>query len=235
MKPGALKNRTVVKGAIICVVVLAGVLIAGVAGAFNNAPNDPRVLNPKGVPTSPLGTLAVFDRGQGAAEAKLLNDPTTKRIIGALTQAPSGVANELLAGSAITSQFRVALDGLGVAHRSIYFFRTDTGGTCAGLTGLSAGCYTQLPVGVHADSTLADPDYLGTGDPAIVWGITRNDVKSVDVILNGTARPAVTGNNAYFFEAPDATTPLSAFTEIRVTLQSGAEISEPIKQPPTTP
>lgn len=209
--------------------------VTGFAGAsgiarLRSAP-APALVTP---PLVPLERLAIFDRPQTGAERMAAAAGPLAEQVGALTADPGGVPADELPGRAEPGTFRLVLTGLGPGRRSIFVVRTTKGRECGELTDFAGGCLAALPANVPLDPIAGDPDGPG-GEGAIVWGVTRNDVRRVEVVVDGRRRDAVLGRNAYFFELGDASRPASAMSAVVATLADGRTEVVPVETAAAAP
>jgi hypothetical protein len=160
----------------------------------------------------PLPALGIFSRAQTAAErAAATSNPDVHAILDALPPTDP-------------STLRFALVGAGADKRTAFVVRGRDGRTCAGLTGFTSGCLYGLPSDMPADISYGGES--ATAGP-VVWGVTADDVRAVDVVVDGQAYPAVVGRNVYFFQAPAGKTSQDLQT-LKVHLVSGSVVTEPI-------
>jgi hypothetical protein len=160
----------------------------------------------------PLPALGIFSRPQTAAErAAAASNPDVHAILDSLP--PSDPAT-----------LRFALLAAGPDKRTAFVVRGRDGRTCAGLTGFTSGCVYGLPRAMPVDVTYGGESVT---EGPIVWGVARDDVRSVDVVVGGTASPATLGRNVYFFQAPVGTTSQELQT-LKVRLTDGSVVTEPI-------
>lgn len=160
----------------------------------------------------PLPALGIFSRAQTAAErAAAASNPNVHAILDALPPTDP-------------STLRFALVGAGADKRTAFVVRGRDGRTCAGLTGFTSGCLYGLPSDMPADITYGGESAV---EGPVVWGVMANDVKAVDVVVDGQAFPAVVGRNAYFFQAPVGKTSQDLQT-LKVHLAGGSVVTEPI-------
>ena len=75
-----------------------------------------------------------------------------------------------------------------------------------------------------------DPYTLGP--PAEISGVTEDGVTGVQVVLNGTPRDAVFGNDAWYYRFPNNHTPTTAATKLLVSLSNGRTTTEPLRLGP---
>ena len=139
---------------------------------------------------APLPPLEIFSRPQSRAE----HDATV-----------AGEVREMLDALPATepATLRFALLRAGASERKAFVVHTTDGRICAGLTHFTSGCLQGLPREMPVDVTYGGE--TATEGP-IVWGIARDDVRAVEVIVNGQTYSATLGRNAYFFQAPAGTT-----------------------------
>lgn len=123
-------------------------------------------------------------------------------------------------GAIRTDESRLLLTRVGGQQADVYAFPSAKGLTCYTLTTAGGGCQArftdELPVGVD----IFDPDGAGRGVPTAVAGLVPNNVVAVSVISGETTFPATLENNAYFFEAQDASSTLDTLV---VTFAGGKE------------
>lgn len=123
-------------------------------------------------------------------------------------------------GAIRTEESRLLLTRVGGQQADVYAFPSAKGLTCYTITTVGGGCQprftAELPVGVD----IFDADGVGRGVPTAVAGLVPNNVVAVSVISGETAAPATLENNAYFFEAPDASSTLDTLV---VTFAGGKE------------
>jgi hypothetical protein len=177
-------------------------------------------------------SLGILNQPQTGAERAAAARPEVAEEVGHVTAGEVSVPDEWLPGEADADTIRIALDGVGTQHRSIWIVRTTKGRICAGLTDFTAGCIEGLPPDVAVTALSADPDALGTGEAPLVWGIRRDNVKSVDVIVNGHPYQAVLGRNAYFLQLPDPATSDRAIERVVAHLANGETFSQEISHGP---
>jgi hypothetical protein len=87
---------------------------------------------------------------------------------------------------------------------SVYAWPHGANGVCVAHSGGGAGCFDNFH-GMSVNGTMSDPDQVGAGHPLYVWGVTTNDVTSVDVIVSGVAHSAPVTNNAFVYVLTDNT------------------------------
>lgn len=90
-----------------------------------------------------------------------------------------------------------------VGDVTIYAWPHGADSVCIAHSGGGAGCFDTFRVPVVG--MISDPDQLGAGHPLYVWGVTTNDVTSVDVIVSGVAHSAPVTNNAFVYVLADNT------------------------------
>lgn len=213
-------------------VAVAGVssvlLAAGIANATTRWISRPLANYPiRHLSIGPVG-LSVLDRAPSAADQAGARDPNIVRAVQVLTSDDPGVPESFLAGQANAGGLRIAMSHLGTGDHSIFLVRTSKGRICEGLTQFSSGCLEGLPPDVAVTATAADPDGDNRGEAPLVWGIARNEVKSVDVIVQGQAHPATLANNAYFYELPNNTMLASDITDVVAHLAGGNSVDTPV-------
>ena len=159
----------------------------------------------------PFPDLGIFSRAQSAAE----------RNSGAV-----GEVHTMLDALPPTdpSTLRFAIVGVGPSQHTAFVVRSRAGQICSGLTNFTSGCVEGLPREMPAEITYGGES--ATEGP-IVWGILRNDVRSVEVVVNGQSYPATVGRNAYFFQAPVGKT-AQDLQSVVVHLADGSSTTEPI-------
>jgi hypothetical protein len=148
--------------------------------------------------------------------------------IDVLTADDPTVPEEFLPGHARAGELRAGLAHLGPSDRTLFLVRTTKGRICAGLTGFSSGCLEGLPIDVPVTAIAADPNRSGTGEAPLVWGVARNDVERVDVIVDGGTFAAVMGENAYFFQLRDAGASPGSIQAVVAHLASGRSVTVPV-------
>jgi hypothetical protein len=144
-------------------------------------------------------------RGKRADATAFSNIPA--RGMAGLTRASTRLANT----PAVLKTFPADMvPAAGTAHLltswgdvSIYAWPKGANGVCVAHSGGGAGCFDTFRVPVNA--TVSDPDRVGAGHPLYVWGVTTNDVTSVDVIVSGVAHSAPVANNAFVHVLADNT------------------------------
>jgi hypothetical protein len=168
--------------------------------------------------------LAVFKQTPTARDRAAARDARVLASIEGLTAHEPNVPAEWLPGEARPGAIRTPLVGLGPGERTIYLVRTTRGRVCAGLTGFSSGCLAGLPPDVPATLHVADPDASGLGEPALIWGVARDSVRRIDVIVDGASRQAALEGNAYFFQLADPSMSSRSIEAIVVHLASGDSV-----------
>ncbi|MGH7189975.1 MAG: hypothetical protein ACREF0_12455, partial [Acetobacteraceae bacterium] len=100
-------------------------------------------------------------------------------------------------GTSILSGARRAIADAGIAHASLYLVPTDKGSLCMlwAPDVYGGGCTAGFAPGAHAV-------YLRgfSNGQTWVWGILRNDVTSVDAVVNGQAVPVTLAPSAFFYQ-----------------------------------
>jgi hypothetical protein len=87
---------------------------------------------------------------------------------------------------------------------SVYAWPHGAKGVCVAHSGGGGGCFDNFH-GMSVNGTMSDPDQVGAGHALYVWGVTTNDVTSVDVIVSGVAHSAPVTNNAFVYVLADNT------------------------------
>jgi hypothetical protein len=196
------------------------ILSSGATGSSSGISSAPPIVVPALSHMTGLGRAATArDRAVTAAAEPALN---------ALTD-PQGAPPGMAPGAVEPARLRILLDNLGSSHRAIYAVPTRGGRVCGGLTGGPSGCLEGFTAAGPVDYSIGDADAIGSGEPAIVWGLAPDDVRSVHVVVGGTSYPAVMGKNAYFFEFPSAVLEPSAVSAIVVGFASGGSQSIELK------
>lgn len=209
------RRRTAIVAALV-----AAVAVAGIAYAAGEMPAPSSSAAAPETPLSPLETLAAFQRSATPAERALSREPKIRAAVVQLTDDDPAVPAEFRAGAA-RKDLRVLLSELGTGGRAIYAFTTAKNRVCLGLTDFTSGCYSGLPLGAAVDVTVGDPDAEGSGEPPLVWGLARNDVRRIDVEVGGQTYPATFARNAYFFQLTDSSVSTSAITAVVVKRADG--------------
>jgi hypothetical protein len=127
-------------------------------------------------------------------------------------------------GTSILSGARRAIADAGNAHASLYLVPTDKGSLCMlwAPDVYGGGCTAGFAPGTHAV-------YLRgfSNGQTWVWGILRNDVTSVDAVVNGQAVPVTLAQSAFFYEGsalPDS---------LQLTLNDGSVNDLPLSAVPS--
>ncbi len=160
---------------------------------------------------APLPALGIFARPQSAAERSAAAGGEVGAMLDPLP--PTNPAT-----------LRFAILGAGPSQHRAFLVKALDGRVCAGLTSFTSGCIQGLPKEMPVDMTYGGES--PTQGP-IVWGIARDEVRGVDVVVNGQAYPAILGRNAYFFQAPVGKT-ADDLESVRVQLAGGSVVVEPI-------
>lgn len=232
MKP---KNKKLVAGTLglAATLVVATTAVAQATG-IRLLGNDPSITYPeRHYALKPL-KLKVFATLAPARQRELASSHGIASAVSALTSNDSGVPTEWLPGRA-DGAVRVPLAGLGVGSHSIFLVRTTKGRVCGGLTEFASGCLEGLPLDSPATSMAGDLDATGAGEAPVIWGVARDEVRSIDVVVDRTSHRAVLGGNVYFFQLPDNTMSEHAITAIRATLASGKVVEISVVTGPTGP
>jgi len=120
---------------------------------------------------------------------------------------------------------RVLLRNVGSREAGFFAVPTDSGVVC--FTGLGAGCvsdFSKHPGGIH----------IGFGDLSgmqVVRGLIPDDVVDIAVVIDGSVKPALVQNNAYFYEVEGTAWPEA----LVATYQNGAEQTVEIPPMPVRP
>lgn len=110
------------------------------------------------------------------------------------TRAP--VAETLYEGQHLTAQSRLLLAGVGSNDLNVYAYPTTKGRVCFTTSRGGGGCVTRSdPIAWGAFV----PAQLGQGTKIQYVGVVPNDVRAVRIV-EGTTRPTVFANNAFFYE-----------------------------------
>ena len=176
-------------------------------------------------PEPPIVTPALANIGALSRPQTARDEAIAKRVrgdIARLTASAEGLPLSMLPGGAQLDRVRVLLDNVGSHRYSIYAYTTTKGRVCSGLTNGPSGCLTGFAQAGPVDYSVGDPDWVGSGAPAVVWGLSPDHVTGVDIIVDGTARPAVMGNNAFFLEMSSEKTPPSSVEGLVVHFANGS-------------
>jgi hypothetical protein len=210
--------------AIAVVALVGGAAGIGVAAALRPEPVTP--VKP-GILVDDVGPVSAFEGSPTAGEQAVAAQPNVQRDVAAISEDTEGVPEEFLPGDRV-GPVRVPLANLGVANRAIWMYRTTRGKVCYGLTDFTAGCVQQLPVGQVVNPTGGNPD---DGGGTIVWGFARDNVRSIDIVVDGERQPAVVGRNTFFFQAPSTKARISAVVAMT---DNGSSVTLPYEPKPTT-
>lgn len=96
--------------------------------------------------------------------------------IARLTASAEGLPASMLPGRAQLDRVRVLLDDVGSRPYTIYAYTTTKNRVCSGLTNGPSGCLTGFAPAGPVDYSVGDPDWVGSGAPALVWRLSPNDV-----------------------------------------------------------
>ena len=193
------------------VIGLCAVALAAAGASLALKPQHHDTLAARQASVVPLPALGIFSRAQtGAERAAAASNPDVHAILDALPATDP-------------STLRFALVGAG-QHKRTAFVRGRDGRTCAGLTGFTSGCLYGLPSDMPADITYGGESAI---EGPVVWGVMANNVKAVDVVVDGQAFPATVGRNVYFFQAPVGKTSQDLQT-LKVHLAGGSVVTEAI-------
>lgn len=179
-------------------------------------------------------SLGVFNGPVTALDRAEQVSPAVARSVNHLLSDAAGVPPEFDPGAKLDGDLRAPLTSLGTKGRTIYLVRTAKGRVCGGLTGFAAGCLEGLPASVPITVMSGDPDATGVGEAPLVWGVARNDVVAVDVVVNGAIRHAELSRNAYFFQLRDAAEPDAAIEAVVAYLRGGGTYREVVNHGPAT-
>ena len=136
--------------------------------------------------------MAVFNRPPTSTDAPPPSAQAVLRQFGAGIPAsdPTNPGVGDLTGS------RRALVGAGVAHASLYLVPTNKGTLCmVWVPDIGGGCTQGFMPGANV---IVMRGFINGSSH--VWGIFRDDVKSVTAIVNGQDRPVTLGESAFFYE-----------------------------------
>ncbi len=143
---------------------------------------------------------------------------------------PATKAVQSLDASASPGATRVLLSNLGSEQRTLSADATPGGAVCLTLSGFSRQCIPTLlarqQISFFVWST------TGTGGPALIWGIARDSVRSVDAVsADGQTTRAQLANDAFFVELSDGLP-----VKLVANLADGSSVTRPISPcPPTNP
>jgi hypothetical protein len=194
------------------VIALGAVVLAAASASLALKPRQRDTVSARQASVVPLPALQIFSRPQTVTErAAASSNPDVHAILDALPPTDP-------------STLRYALVGAGPDQRTAFVVRGRDGRTCAGLTGFTSGCLYGLPSDMPADISYGGES--PTEGP-VVWGVTANDVRAVDVVVDGQPFAAVVGRNVYFFQAPAGKTSQDLQT-LKVHLAGGSVVTEPI-------
>ena len=163
--------------------------------------------------------MAVFRRPPTSADALPPSAQAVLRQFGAGLPAtdPTNPGVGDLTGS------RRALVGAGVAHASLYLVPTNKGTLCmVWVPDIGGGCTQGFVPGV--DVIVVRGFINGSSH---VWGIFRDNVKSVTAIVNGQDRPVTLGESAFFYEGT------SLPSDLVLQLANGNKETVPVAAIPT--
>lgn len=131
-------------------------------------------------------------------------------------------------GAPQVTQSRRLLAGVGPNDADFYAVPTNSGKVCFVITAGPSGCHSDFSRGPLAWGEY-DADALGSGNPIAVYGLARDDVTSVHVVVNGRRERAQLTRNAFFYALADPTTHPTALI---ARLRSGAEEAITLAPPP---
>jgi hypothetical protein len=202
---------------VLSLIAAVGMARATGVGWFNDKPITYPATHFAAVPLQ----LGVFREQATDIDQTGAANPAVRASVDGVTADDSNVPEEFLPGKAQAGALRIAMAGLGASKRTIYLVRTAKGRICAGLTGFSSGCLAGLPLDTPLTAHSADPDQNGSGEPALVWGVVRDLVQRIDVIVNGQPQPAELARNAYFFQLASNTLAPTAIEAVVAYLRTG--------------
>lgn len=175
------------------VTVAAALLLVG------RAPAEPKVVA--------LGDVSAVD-GMSAVRAADTAMAVTPALVNRLPndmQAAPGTVHRLMAEGKFT----------------LYAWRRGASdGVCYVSTTAGGGCFGKWigPFNV----SITDFDRIGSGQPAVVSGLVRDDVVGVHIVVDGKTYDARLQNNVAFFELPAASSAPDAVERVTVTLVDGS-------------
>jgi hypothetical protein len=193
------------------VIVLAAVGIAAAARALGASGADGKGLsaNPEYVtrnviasePSDPnlVTNFRVFD-AKATPRDRLPSD--LARLFDALAEAErdTGRSTEHLIHGVEPRRSRLLLEVNSPSPRKIYGVVDRSGAVCYAITGgIAARCVGQLISGISIGLRIEDTE---AGRRLYVHGLVADDVRTVDVLVNGTAFSATIGRNVFFIELP---------------------------------
>ncbi|HEX7168595.1 MAG TPA: hypothetical protein VF230_16560 [Acidimicrobiales bacterium] len=115
-----------------------------------------------------------------------------------VTATPRAIANLPADVAPHEGTVRELVTGLGRGNIAVYAWPSADGRVCFQTSLGSGGCQTNF----FGDASLgvSDPDRVGAGLPAYVWGFVSDAVSSVNVVVDGKSRRASIRNNVAFLE-----------------------------------
>lgn len=115
-----------------------------------------------------------------------------------LTVTPRGLANLPADVAPQAGTVRELVSDLGRGRIAVYAWPSGDGRVCFQTSLGSGGCQTDF----FGDASLgvSDPDRVGAGLPAYVWGFVSDAVTGVNVVVDGKSRRAAIQNNVAFLE-----------------------------------
>lgn len=136
-----------------------------------------------------------------------------------VTATPNALANLPADVAPMAGTVRELAAGLGRGQIAVYAWPSGGGRICFQTSLGSGGCQTDF----FGDASLgvSDPDRVGAGLPAYVWGFVSDAVASVNVVVDGQSRPAAIRNNVAFLELADGEHP-SVIERFTVNLKGGS-------------
>lgn len=183
--------------AILAVAATLAVAVAALAATDRSTSGAPAGA-PDAVPAT--GLFAALSHAPTAADSL---PPGIRKGVDAMNAQVPAVSSDLYEGQQLPAQSRLLLSNLGAKGLSIFSYATSKGRVCFVSTAGGGGCVTAAdPVGWME---LLRPQL--TGANVAVLGIVPNKAVSVKVIVAGSARPALLGNNAFFYSVAQGETP----------------------------
>lgn len=220
-------------------IIVGAVMTLAVGGAVSFAiassePIDP--VPPRGVvridEASPLESMSVFAR---APRGVMPADAVDK--VRALTSRVTGAPIQHIPGAPQVERGRLLLGNLGVHDRAFYAFPTSRNEICYIVSGLLGGCLPGFQAGLPLTIKGIGSYPPGSGPRPVVFGLAKDSVVDIDVIVNGEREDAIIGNNGWYYEAPSDNTASQALRSLVVELKDGTtqSIMIPWPDPRTLP
>jgi hypothetical protein len=219
-----MRNRIRTRSAFLLGVVSALALLTGLAAAALATRDAPATVAAT-APPAILTELAVF------AAPRVTSDrlPAQARSVLADIAADGnalGGANAI--GVVAWAKSRRLMGGTGGAG-DFYAVPTEGGKVCYTISLGPAGCHDSFATGPLAWGEY-DPDALGSGVPISVYGLARDDVVGVDVVVDGKRQRARLARNAFFYTLNDAA---AHPTRLIARLRGGGEHAVVVPPPPS--